>query len=115
MSATTTTPTHDVNATLQQIAALNAAGVDTVPVALPRPEGAGALAGIAAQSTAPGLAGLPFQGESPVAGHAGGGAGGAARGAAVAAWAMGPEVAGVGSRSLPPAPTRGRDRMPVIA
>jgi (E)-4-hydroxy-3-methylbut-2-enyl-diphosphate synthase len=32
----TTTPTHDVNATLQQIAALNAAGVDIVRVACPR-------------------------------------------------------------------------------
>src|SRR5690606_36201660 len=52
----TTTPTHDVNATLQQIAALNAAGVDIVRVAVSRQEDANALATIAAKSTVPVIA-----------------------------------------------------------
>jgi (E)-4-hydroxy-3-methylbut-2-enyl-diphosphate synthase len=57
----TTTPTHDVNATLQQIAALNAAGVDIVRVACPRQEDADALATIAAKSTVPVIADIHFQ------------------------------------------------------
>ena len=57
----TTTPTHDVNATLQQIAALNAAGVDIVRVAVPRQEDADALAAIAAKSTVPVIADIHFQ------------------------------------------------------
>ena len=57
----TTTPTHDVNATLQQIAALNAAGVDIVRVACPRQEDADALAAIAAKSTVPVVADIHFQ------------------------------------------------------
>jgi (E)-4-hydroxy-3-methylbut-2-enyl-diphosphate synthase len=57
----TTTPTHDVNATLQQIAALNAAGVDIVRVAVPRREDADALATIAAKSTVPVIADIHFQ------------------------------------------------------
>jgi (E)-4-hydroxy-3-methylbut-2-enyl-diphosphate synthase len=57
----TTTPTHDVNATLQQIAALNATGVDIVRVAVPRQEDADALAEIAAKSTVPVIADIHFQ------------------------------------------------------
>jgi (E)-4-hydroxy-3-methylbut-2-enyl-diphosphate synthase len=57
----TTTPTHDVNATLQQIAALNAAGVDIVRVACPRKEDAEALAAIAEKSTVPVVADIHFQ------------------------------------------------------
>lgn len=57
----TTTPTHDVNATLQQIAALNAAGVDIVRVACPRNEDADALEAIAAKSTVPVVADIHFQ------------------------------------------------------
>ena len=57
----TTTRTHDVNATLQQIAALNAAGVDIVRVAVPRQEDADALAAIAAKSTVPVVADIHFQ------------------------------------------------------
>jgi (E)-4-hydroxy-3-methylbut-2-enyl-diphosphate synthase len=57
----TTTPTHDVNATLQQIAALNAAGVDIVRVACPRQEDADALATLAEKSTVPVVADIHFQ------------------------------------------------------
>ncbi len=57
----TTTPTHDINATLQQIAALNASGVDIVRVAVPRQEDADALAAIAAKSTVPVIADIHFQ------------------------------------------------------
>jgi (E)-4-hydroxy-3-methylbut-2-enyl-diphosphate synthase len=57
----TTTKTHDVNATLQQIAALNASGVDIVRVACPRQEDADALAVIAAKSTVPVVADIHFQ------------------------------------------------------
>ena len=57
----TTTPTHDINATLQQIAALNAAGVDIVRVAVPRQEDADALVAIAAKSTVPVIADIHFQ------------------------------------------------------
>jgi (E)-4-hydroxy-3-methylbut-2-enyl-diphosphate synthase len=57
----TTTKTHDVNATLQQIAALNATGIDIVRVACPRQEDADALATIAAKSTVPVVADIHFQ------------------------------------------------------
>jgi (E)-4-hydroxy-3-methylbut-2-enyl-diphosphate synthase len=57
----TTTPTHEVNMTLQQIATLNAAGVDIVRVACPRQEDADALASIAAHSTVPVIADIHFQ------------------------------------------------------
>jgi (E)-4-hydroxy-3-methylbut-2-enyl-diphosphate synthase len=57
----TTTPTHDVNTTLQQIATLNAAGVDIVRVAVPRQEDADALAAIAQKSTVPVVADIHFQ------------------------------------------------------
>ena len=57
----TTTPTHDVNATLQQIAAMNAAGIDIVRVAVPRQEDADALAQIAKQSTVPVVSDIHFQ------------------------------------------------------
>ncbi len=57
----TTTPTHDVNATLQQIAALNAAGIDIVRVAVPRQEDADALAEIAKKSTVPVVSDIHFQ------------------------------------------------------
>ncbi len=57
----TTTPTHDIDATLQQIAALNAAGIDIVRVACPRQEDADALATIAAKSTVPIIADIHFQ------------------------------------------------------
>ena len=57
----TTTPTHDINATLQQIAALNASGVDIVRVAVPRQEDAEALSVIAAKSTVPVIADIHFQ------------------------------------------------------
>src|SRR6266498_2359737 len=49
----TTTKTADVNATLQQIASLVAAGVDIVRVAVPHWEDAEALRAIAAKSTVP--------------------------------------------------------------
>jgi (E)-4-hydroxy-3-methylbut-2-enyl-diphosphate synthase len=57
----TTTPTHDINATLQQIAALNATGVDIVRIAVPRQEDADALVAIAAKSTVPVIADIHFQ------------------------------------------------------
>jgi (E)-4-hydroxy-3-methylbut-2-enyl-diphosphate synthase len=57
----TDTPTHDINATLQQIAALNATGVDIVRVACPRQEDADALAEIAAKSPVPVVADIHFQ------------------------------------------------------
>ena len=46
----TTTKTHDINATLQQIAELTASGCDIVRVACPRPEDAEALPAIASVS-----------------------------------------------------------------
>src|SRR6202023_690609 len=49
----TTTKTHDVNATLQQIAELTATGCDIVRVACPRQEDADALAEIAQHSQIP--------------------------------------------------------------
>src|SRR5436309_15848392 len=57
----TTTKTHDVNATLQQIAALVATGVDIVRVAVPHWEDAEALKAIAAKSTVPVIADIHFQ------------------------------------------------------
>ncbi|MFN8233603.1 MAG: flavodoxin-dependent (E)-4-hydroxy-3-methylbut-2-enyl-diphosphate synthase [Actinomycetota bacterium] len=57
----TTTRTSDVNATLQQIASLVAAGVDIVRVAVPHWEDAEALGAIAAKSTVPVVADIHFQ------------------------------------------------------
>ncbi|MGV0655273.1 flavodoxin-dependent (E)-4-hydroxy-3-methylbut-2-enyl-diphosphate synthase [Mycolicibacterium thermoresistibile] len=56
-----TTKTHDVNATLQQIAELTAAGCDIVRVACPRQEDADALPAIAAKSKIPVIADIHFQ------------------------------------------------------
>lgn len=57
----TTTKTHDVNATLQQIAELTASGCDIVRVACPRQEDADALAAIAKKSQIPVIADIHFQ------------------------------------------------------
>jgi len=57
----TTTPTHDVDATLQQIAEVSAAGCDIVRVACPRQEDADALAAIASKSPIPVIADIHFQ------------------------------------------------------
>src|SRR5512134_4098884 len=57
----TTTKTADIDATLQQIAALVAAGVDVVRVAVPHWEDAEALTTIAAKSTVPVVADIHFQ------------------------------------------------------
>ena len=57
----TTTKTADINATLQQIASLVAAGVDVVRVAVPHWEDAEALTAIAAKSTVPVVADIHFQ------------------------------------------------------
>jgi (E)-4-hydroxy-3-methylbut-2-enyl-diphosphate synthase len=57
----TTTKTSDINATLQQIASLVAAGVDIVRVAVPHWEDAEALRAIAAKSTVPVVADIHFQ------------------------------------------------------
>ncbi len=57
----TTTKTHDVNATLQQIAELTATGCDIVRVACPRQEDADALAEIARHSQLPVIADIHFQ------------------------------------------------------
>ncbi|NLG54173.1 MAG: flavodoxin-dependent (E)-4-hydroxy-3-methylbut-2-enyl-diphosphate synthase [Rhodococcus sp.] len=56
-----TTKTHDVNATLQQIAELTASGCDLVRVACPRQEDADALATIARKSQIPVIADIHFQ------------------------------------------------------
>jgi (E)-4-hydroxy-3-methylbut-2-enyl-diphosphate synthase len=56
-----TTKTHDVNATLQQIAELTAAGCDIVRVACPRQEDADALPTIAKKSQIPVIADIHFQ------------------------------------------------------
>ena len=56
-----TTKTHDVNATLQQIAELTAAGCDIVRVACPRQEDADALGEIARHSNIPVIADIHFQ------------------------------------------------------
>src|SRR5881296_3062066 len=57
----TTTKTADIDATLQQIASLVAAGVDIVRVAVPHWEDARALTAIAAKSTVPVVADIHFQ------------------------------------------------------
>jgi (E)-4-hydroxy-3-methylbut-2-enyl-diphosphate synthase len=57
----TTTKTADINATLQQIASLVAAGVVIVRVAVPHWEDAEALVAIAAKSTVPVVADIHFQ------------------------------------------------------
>jgi (E)-4-hydroxy-3-methylbut-2-enyl-diphosphate synthase len=61
LQSMTTTKTADVNATLQQIASLVAAGVDIVRVAVPHWEDAEALTAIAAKSTVPVVADIHFQ------------------------------------------------------
>jgi (E)-4-hydroxy-3-methylbut-2-enyl-diphosphate synthase len=63
----TTTKTADVNATLQQIASLVAAGVDIVRVAVPHWEDARALEAIAVKSTVPVVADIHFQWKYAVA------------------------------------------------
>jgi (E)-4-hydroxy-3-methylbut-2-enyl-diphosphate synthase len=57
----TTTKTANINATLQQIASLVAAGVDIVRVAVPHWEDAEGLVAIAAKSTVPVVADIHFQ------------------------------------------------------
>src|SRR5689334_25158447 len=57
----TTTRTHDVNSTLQQIAELTTSGCDIVRVACPRQEDADALAAIAKKSPIPVIADIHFQ------------------------------------------------------
>ncbi|APT87082.1 MULTISPECIES: flavodoxin-dependent (E)-4-hydroxy-3-methylbut-2-enyl-diphosphate synthase [Corynebacterium] len=57
----TTTKTHDVNATLQQIAQLTATGCDIVRVACPKPVDAEALPAIARKSPIPVIADIHFQ------------------------------------------------------
>ncbi|NIK60328.1 flavodoxin-dependent (E)-4-hydroxy-3-methylbut-2-enyl-diphosphate synthase [Kribbella shirazensis] len=57
----TTTKTHEVNTTLQQIAELTAAGCDIVRVACPRQEDADALKEIAQHSQIPVIADIHFQ------------------------------------------------------
>ena len=56
----TTTKTHDIGATLQQIAELTAAGCDIVRVACPTDKDAEALATIAQQSRIPVIADIHF-------------------------------------------------------
>ncbi len=56
-----TTKTHDVNATLQQIAELTATGCDIVRVACPRQEDADALPEIVRHSNLPVIADIHFQ------------------------------------------------------
>src|SRR5450830_1950296 len=56
-----TTPTTDVNATLQQIAELTATGCDIVRVACPTQDDADALAEIASHSQIPVIADIHFQ------------------------------------------------------
>ena len=57
----TTTPTTDINATLQQIAELTAAGCDIVRVAVPSQDDADALPTIAKKSQIPVVADIHFQ------------------------------------------------------
>ncbi|HEX5996369.1 MAG TPA: flavodoxin-dependent (E)-4-hydroxy-3-methylbut-2-enyl-diphosphate synthase [Jiangellales bacterium] len=57
----TTTPTTDINATLQQIAELTAAGCDIVRVACPSADDAEALPAIAKKSQIPVIADIHFQ------------------------------------------------------
>src|SRR5471030_866189 len=56
-----TTPTTDVDATLQQIAELTATGCDIVRVACPTQDDADALADIASKSQIPVIADIHFQ------------------------------------------------------
>ncbi|WP_084127189.1 flavodoxin-dependent (E)-4-hydroxy-3-methylbut-2-enyl-diphosphate synthase [Demequina sp. NBRC 110054] len=57
----TTTKTHDINATLQQIAELTASGCDIVRVACPTQDDADALPAIAKKSNIPVIADIHFQ------------------------------------------------------
>ena len=57
----TTTPTTDINATLQQIAELTASGCDIVRVAVPSADDAAALPAIARKSQIPVIADIHFQ------------------------------------------------------
>ena len=57
----TTTPTTDINATLQQIAELTATGCDIVRVAVPSQDDADALPAIATKSQIPVIADIHFQ------------------------------------------------------
>src|SRR5437763_13609901 len=57
----TTTPTSDINATLQQIAELTASGCDIVRVACPSQDDAEALPAIAKKSQLPVIADIHFQ------------------------------------------------------
>src|SRR3954449_4920709 len=57
----TTTPTTDINATLQQIAELTASGCDIVRVACPSADDAEALPAIAQKSQIPVIADIHFQ------------------------------------------------------
>ena len=57
----TTTKTHDINSTLQQIAQLTTAGCDMVRVAVPKPVDAEALPIIAKKSPIPVIADIHFQ------------------------------------------------------
>src|SRR4051795_1662539 len=57
----TTTPTTDINATLQQIAELTASGCDIVRVACPSQDDADALPAIAKKSQIPVIADIHFQ------------------------------------------------------
>lgn len=57
----TTTKTHDINGTLQQIAQLTATGCDIVRVACPKPIDAEALPAIAKKSPIPVIADIHFQ------------------------------------------------------
>ena len=57
----TNTKTHDINATLQQIAQLTASGCDIVRVACPKPIDAEALPAIAQKSPIPVIADIHFQ------------------------------------------------------
>ncbi|NLF05083.1 MAG: flavodoxin-dependent (E)-4-hydroxy-3-methylbut-2-enyl-diphosphate synthase, partial [Actinomycetales bacterium] len=57
----TTTPTTDINATLQQIAELTATGCDIVRVAVPSQDDAEALPIIAKKSQIPVIADIHFQ------------------------------------------------------
>ena len=57
----TTTPTHDVDTTLRQIAEVVTAGCDIVRVACPRQEDADALAAIVSKSPIPVIADIHFQ------------------------------------------------------
>jgi (E)-4-hydroxy-3-methylbut-2-enyl-diphosphate synthase len=56
-----TTKTHDINATLQQIAELTASGCDIVRVACPRQEDADSLSTIAKKANIPVIADIHFQ------------------------------------------------------